>query len=231
MASPLVHVPQGGPVHPRPRREELATDAGFRWTTAEGREIPVHEMTDAHLANALRYMKTWAVKKAAAASSREIVDWTACVSPRFAHLRREAEARHLEWEVVNHEIIGIRSTCQLPIDDRTCTADAVMWTTTRFDGKQQLRCADHRDDLTDDRRVICDGCLKREGVPARIRRGFVICQGCELATRAREQRRIRRRRWSLATLVTLVLATLALAIARRVLAGGVATTRTTTRTS
>jgi G:T-mismatch repair DNA endonuclease (very short patch repair protein) len=58
------------------------------WTTRDGREIPLDEMTDEHVANALRVLTVWRARLVKQGSEAPILDHLATAIARFKEIDR-----------------------------------------------------------------------------------------------------------------------------------------------
>jgi hypothetical protein len=59
------------------------------WTTRDGREIPLDEMTDVHVANALRVLTAWRRRLVAEGGDDPIVEHLTAAVARFKQLDRD----------------------------------------------------------------------------------------------------------------------------------------------
>lgn len=59
------------------------------WTTRDGREIPLHDMTDDHVANALRVLTQWRTGLRKTRPEDPVISDLSAAIDRFKHLERD----------------------------------------------------------------------------------------------------------------------------------------------
>lgn len=168
----------------------------FTWTTKDGRQLGLGDITDKHLGNILRFLL----------QKHEERSPLSPASPAFQTLSKEVRSRRLKWKVQG-------SLCDFPIEDddglpQECCLPAVMWTaedgvrkTSR--AQQHPRCEQHRDDRHSFLKEVCDGCFRQASPELRFvlqvgrEDGLLFCSDCTKESDGPA--------WSFVTLLLLIL--------------------------
>ena len=95
-----------------PSSERFSARAALReivlWTTKDGREIPLDEMSDDHIANAVRVLALWRSRARKRDSGDPVVLELATAIDRFKRIQRLRRKEGAREAPVNVKRIGIR---------------------------------------------------------------------------------------------------------------------------